>query len=361
MTLGSDASETLAITQVLADWHGCGKAGALATVVTVEGSAPRSAGSRLVISEEHEVYGSVSGGCVESDVCRLGLETIRTGRPHLVSYGATDEEAWELGLPCGGQIEVLVERPDLDLLLALRDRLANQQRAAALTVIDGPGAGEHAILTEEGLMGGGPRVRAMAPLVRPLEAEVTRVFEDAGTRLFLHAYHPPFRLVVYGAVGFAEHLCRLARALGWEAIVADARPAFAKAERIPSADRIVCRWPLDAAAEIQIDADTAVVVLTHDPKFDIPALMGALASEAFYIGALGSRRTQERRRARLLDAGVEPKEVGRIHGPSGLDIGGRSEEETALSIIAEVVAVRNGRGGGPLRHSHVPIHGPAAS
>ena len=183
-----------------------------------------------------------------------------------------------------------------------------------------------------------------------------RLLELDGRRVFCEVYGPPPRLLVYGAVDTAESLCRAAKLLGWTTIVADARAKFATAERIPSADRLIVEWPEEAFAEVEPDHATAVVVLTHDDKFDVPALKAALESEAFYIGALGSRRNQERRRERLLEAGIEEDALERISGPCGLDIGADSNEETAVSILAEALAARAGREGGPLRTAKQRIH-----
>ena len=183
-----------------------------------------------------------------------------------------------------------------------------------------------------------------------------RLVETNGSKVFAEWYGPPPRLFVYGAVDTAEALCRGAKLLGWTAIVADARGAFLTKERIPSADQLIAEWPAEALAEIAPDHQTAVVVLTHDDKFDEPALQAALESEAFYIGALGSRRNQERRRERLLEAGVSEEALARIQGPCGLDIGADTQAETALSILAEILAVRAHRGGGPLREAKARIH-----
>ena len=185
--------------------------------------------------------------------------------------------------------------------------------------------------------------------------------EHEGLRVFAEVYGPPPRLVVVGAVDTAEALCAAAKLLGWTTIVADARAKFATRERIPSADELIVAWPDETLAQVQPDHQTAVVVLTHDDKFDEPALLGALATEAFYLGALGSRRNQERRRERLLAAGVEEQELERISGPCGLDVGADTQHETALSILAEILAVRAGRGGGRLRESPRRIHAEAAS
>jgi len=244
--------------------------------------------------------------------------------------------------------------------VSLLDRLVelgrSGERAVLYTVLEGDGAGSKLLALESGeTVGDGPPELA-AETATLLRRGRNRQLELGGRRVFCEVYGPPPRLVVYGAVDTAESLCRAAKLLGWRTIVADARPKFATRERIPSADELIVRWPEEAFAEIEPDHSTAVVVLTHDDKFDVPALRAALATEAFYIGALGSRRNQERRRERLLEAGVGEDELDRIAGPCGLDIGADTNEETAISILGEALAARAGRRGGPLRESKHRIH-----
>ncbi len=231
-------------------------------------------------------------------------------------------------------------------------------RAVLFTVVEGPGAGAKRLVVEGGEeLGDGVPDDALGRFDEILRGGRNRLLElDDGSKVFAEWYGPPPRLFVYGAVDTAEALCRGAKLLGWTAIVADARAKFATAERIPSADRLIVEWPEEALDQIAPDHQTAVVVLTHDDKFDEPALKRALESEAFYIGALGSRRNQERRRERLLEAGVAEEALERISGPCGLDIGADSQAETALSILAEILAVRAGRDGGPLRTAKQRIH-----
>jgi len=232
----------------------------------------------------------------------------------------------------------------------------NGGRAVLFTVVEGDGAGGKLLVLESGeTLGDGPAELA-ASAGELIRGGRNRLLELEGRRVFCEVYGPPPRLVVYGAVDTAESLCRVAKLLGWHTIVADARGKFATRERIPSADELIVQWPQEAFAAVAPDHATAVVVLTHDDKFDVPALQAALATEAFYVGALGSRRNQERRRERLLEAGVAEEELARIAGPSGLDIGADSNDETALSILAEALAVRAGRRGGPLRESKQRIH-----
>lgn len=261
----------------------------IATLVAARGSAPRPVGSLLAISERGELAGSVSGGCVESEVAELAREVFSTGEGREITYGISDDQAMSVGLPCGGEIDVLVQRVGLDDLDRFRDE-------------------------------------------------------------------SPYRLLVFGAVDLAEALCKAASELGWRTIVADPRKRFATRERVPSADELLVEWPEEALARVQPDDRTAVVVLTHEDKFDIPALVGVLGSDAFYVGALGARRNQERRRARLLDEGLTEEDVDRIAGPTGLDVGAETPAETAVAILAEILAVRSGRTGGRLKDGRGRIH-----
>src|SRR5579884_1013878 len=314
--------------QQAARWRESGRRVALATVVATRRSAPRPVGSKLAVSERGELAGSVSGGCVESDVVLAAQEVLAGGEPRLVTYGITDEMAFGVGLPCGGEIDVFVEE--------LRDE---ERPDVLLTVVAGDGAGER--LHDPGL-----------------EQEARRrgrshAFPLGGRTVFADVQAPPPRLFVYGAVDTAEALCRAAKLLGWRTVVADARASFATPERIPSADELLVLWPDKALAHVRPDVDTAVLVLAHDDKFDLPLLEAALRSDAFYVGALGSRRNQERRRGLLLGRGVDEDDLDRIAGPAGLDIGADSPAETALSMLAEILAVR---AGGRLKQSAHRIH-----
>lgn len=230
-------------------------------------------------------------------------------------------------------------------------------RGVLFTVVEGEGVGGKALVVEGGeTLGGGVPAEALGRFDELVRGGRNRLLDVDGTRVFAEWYGPPPRLVVYGGVDTAEALCQGARLLGWTSIVADARTTFLTRERIPSADVLIANWPAEALAEVAPDHQTAIVVLTHDDKFDEPALLAALETEAFYIGALGSRRNQERRRERLLEAGVAEEALERIQGPCGLDIGADTQAETALSILAEILAVRAHRGGGPLREATQRIH-----
>jgi xanthine dehydrogenase accessory factor len=242
------------------------------------------------------------------------------------------------------------------LLDELRQVVESGGRAVVLTVVAGDRVGEKVLVHEDGrAVGDGPADLAeLAP--QALRAGRSHVIQLEDEKIFADVYAPPTRLLVYGAVDTAEALARAARLLGWTTIVADARARFATQERIPSADEILVEWPEETVARVRPDLGTAILVLTHDDKFDIPMLKAALASDAFYIGALGSRRNQQRRRDLLLEAGVTDEEIERIHGPAGLDIGAESPAETALSMLAEILAVRVGRQGGTLTHGTERIH-----
>jgi xanthine dehydrogenase accessory factor len=317
--------------QQAARWRVEGRRVALATVVATRRSAPRPIGSKLAVSEQGELAGSVSGGCVESDVVLAAQEVLGGGHPRLVTYGITDEMAFGVGLPCGGEIDVFIEE--------LRDE---ERSDVTLTVVAGDGVGER-IHDPELELAARRRGRGHA-------------FELEGRTIFADVQAPSPRLFVYGAVDTAEALCRAAKLLGWRTAVADARASFATPERIPSADELLVLWPEEALAHVQPDFDTAVLVLTHDDKFDLPLVEAVLRTDAFYVGWLGSRRNQERRRGLLLERGVDEEDVDRIAGPAGLDIGADTPAETALSMLAEILAQRAGRAGGRLKESPHRIH-----
>jgi len=246
----------------------------------------------------------------------------------------------------------------LTLVHRLHELREADGRGVLFTVVSGPGVGGKALVVEGGeTVGDGVPAEALDAFDEIVRAGRNRLLElPDGAKVFAEWYGPPPRLLVYGAVDTAEALCRGAGLLGWTSIVADARATFLTPERMPSADELIAEWPQEAIAKVAPDHQTAIVVLTHDDKFDEPALIAALETEAFYIGALGSRRNQERRRERLLEAGVEEEKLERIAGPCGLDIGADTQEETALSILAEILAVRAKREGGPLRTAKQRIH-----
>jgi len=341
-------------------WRGRDEQVAVATVVATRRSAPRPVGSKLGVSEGGELAGSVSGGCVENEVYGAAREVLQGGPGRLLTYGISDDFALEVGLPCGGEIDVFVDVPDDAVLRRALEVEERGERAVRLTVLDGPEVGSELLVLEGGeVVGSGPPELAgygdeliRGKRSRTLELERRTVFADV--------LGPPPRVVVFGAVDTAEALCKVARMIGWRTIVADARGKFATVERIPSADELIVGWPEEVLARVRPDHDTAIVVLTHEEKFDVPALAGALATEAFYVGAMGSRRAQESRRERLAEAGIDGASLDRVFGPSGLDLGAQSPPETALSVLAEILAVRAGRSGGHLKEARGRIHADVA-
>jgi xanthine dehydrogenase accessory factor len=325
---------------------------AVATVVATRKSAPRPVGSTLTVTRDGRLSGSVSGGCVESDVFVAAQEVMDTGVPRLVTYGISDDMAFGVGLPCGGEIDVFVEpQPAREAV-----QPAAGERAVVFTVAAGDPLGAKLLVREDGTTAGDGPSELATFATDALRRGRGHVLEHEGRTVFADVQGPPPTLFVYGAVDTADALCGMAKQLGWRTVVADARARFLTRERIPSADELLPLWPDEALERIRPDTATAIIVLTHDDKFDLPLLAAAVKTDAFYIGALGSRRNQERRRELLREAGLTDEELERISGPSGLDIGADTPAETALSMLAEALAVRAGRRGGLLRDSPHRIH-----
>jgi xanthine dehydrogenase accessory factor len=323
------------VIEAAARWRAEGRRVALATVVSTWGSSPRPVGSQLAADEAGEFVGSVSGGCVESAVIAEARAILGGAPPKLLAFGVSDEQAWEVGLACGGKVEVFVQS------LAGRDEALRQLRAArrarhpALVATD-LSTGDIALVAgaDAAAPPAGPAALAKEA-ARALADERSRAVECDGRRYFLQVFAPPRRLVLVGAVHIAQALVPMAVAAGYEVFVIDPRSAFSTASRFPGVT-ISRRWPAAALAEIGLDRRSAVVTLTHDPKLDDPALEAALRSEAFYIGALGSRKTHAARLQRLRETGFTDPELARIHGPVGLSIGAVSPAEIAVSILAEL-------------------------
>jgi xanthine dehydrogenase accessory factor len=351
-------------------WREEGQRVALATVVGVEQSAPRDPGAVMAVNERGEVAGSVSGGCVEAAVYEEASDAIASGRARLVSYGISDEAAIERGLTCGGTIHVFVERLDWEPVIF--ERLAAALRADALialaTRLDDLRPGAKLIVDARGVEGdlGTPglnlAVEAEARALLTVGENGLRSFGFEGepigveARVFVQSFAPKADLYIFGAIDFSRALARLGKYLGYRVTVVDARPVFATAARIPDADRVVVAWPDEFLSAAHVEARTAIVVLTHDPKFDVPLLKVALNTDAGYIGVMGSRRTHAERVELLRAAGVTDEQLLRISAPVGLDIGARTPEEMALSIAAEIVALRSDRRGGRLRDGSQPVH-----
>ena len=286
-----------------------GKA-AVATVVSTIRSAPRQPGAKMVIPESGRFFGSVSGGCVEADVVERAKKIFAGEAANLVHYGVPDSDAWEVGLSCGGEIDVWLEPVDPALWSEVRALLDEDGYGMLYT---DTATGEKRL--ERGVLG------------------ATGLRDDG---IFAEFVEGPLRVVIFGAAEAAEHLCAYGKQLGWRTTVVDPRPALATAERLPSAGQILKAWPEEL--EGLVDERTVVVTLSHEERLDIPAIGAALRSNARYIGAIGAKRTHERRRARLLEEGFTEDEIARIHGPAGLDLGGRAPAQVALAIAAEIVA-----------------------
>ena len=313
-----------AIPEVALDWHRQGVGAALATVVGTWGSAPRPVGSQLAVSGEGDIMGSVSGGCVEGAVVVEALEALEDGRPRMLEFGVSDADAFAVGLACGGTIRVMVEPVGVgqgiaaDLLEALVE--ARAARRAVAVVTDTGSWQRHLI----------------GPDDAPERFRADRSgFDEAAPAVFVGIHNPPLRLVIVGGAHIAQPLAQMARLAGYDVTIVDPREAFASPERFPG-ERLVHDWPDAALAAHGLDARTAVVTLTHDPKLDDPALIAALGSEVFYVGALGSTRTHAKRVDRLKAAGLSEARIGRIDAPVGLAIGARSPAEIAAATLAQM-------------------------
>ncbi|PZT77449.1 MULTISPECIES: XdhC family protein [unclassified Streptomyces] len=389
----------LDIADELDRWAGQGRDFAVATVVAVGGSAPRQPGAALAVDRDGTAIGSVSGGCVEGAVYELCQQALADGATRVERFGYSDEDAFAVGLTCGGVIDILITpvraddpvRPVLAAALAT----ASAGGAAALArITDGPAEllGRALLVRPDDADGdvyGGGRGGAYGAgrgggyeggfgahpeLDRTAAAEARAMLDQGRTgtltigaegsrcgrplKLLVESSVPPPRMIVFGAIDFAAALVRAGTFLGYHVTVCDARPVFATAARFPEADELVVEWPHRYLAATTVDARTVLCVLTHDAKFDVPLLAAALKLPVAYVGAMGSRRTHLQRNERLREAGVTELELARLHSPIGLDLGARTPEETALSIAAEIVAVRRGGSGAPLTGAHTPIHHP---
>ncbi|MFD9785371.1 XdhC family protein [[Kitasatospora] papulosa] len=373
----------LDIAEELHRWAGQGRSFAVATVVAVGGSAPRQPGAALAVDSDGTAVGSVSGGCVEGAVYELCRQAIEDGTTVRERFGYSDDDAFAVGLTCGGVIDILVtpvraDDPARPVFAAAFAAAAEGRAAAVARVTEGPAEllGRPLLVHPDGAYAGG--FGGPAELDRTAAAEA-RAMLDAGRTgelvigaegsrcgspltLLVESSVPPPRMIVFGAIDFAAALVRAGRFLGYRVTVCDARPVFATAARFPEADEIVVDWPHRYLAGTEVDARTVLCVLTHDPKFDVPLLELALRLPVAYVGAMGSRRTHLERDERLREAGVTDRQLAALHSPIGLDLGARTPEETALSIAAEIVADRRGGTGLPLKGARTPIHhesGPA--
>lgn len=362
----------------LDEWWAKGETAALATVVGTYSSAPRQAGASMLIGPEGEAVGSVSGGCVEGAVYELGQEVLAEGRPLFQRYGVSDEDAFTVGLTCGGIIDIFVEKVNSETYAELgriAEAIRNEAPVAVATVIAGPAdrLGTRLIVWPDHVEGGTGSTRlddairddARGLLDAGRNGQVTYGVDGQrrgeGLTVFVESFAPPPRMIVFGAIDFAAAVARMGSFLGFRVTVCDARPVFATASRFPGANEVIVEWPhryLAAEAEAgRIDARTALCVLTHDPKFDVPLLEVALRlPEVGYIGAMGSRRTHDDRLERLRERGITDAEIARMSSPIGLDLGARTPEETAVSIAAEMIAQHWGGAGIRLAERDGPIH-----
>lgn len=360
------------LAELLAEYHRGGSV-AMATVVKTWRSAPRPAGASMLVTDQGEAVGSVSGGCVEGALFDVGQEVLGSGEPRFETFGVSDDDAFAVGLTCGGILDIFVERvngqtwPELP---GIADSITRQEPVAVATIVRGPAhVGRHLVvrpgLLPEGSLGTERLDDTVAADALGLLASGTTGFlhyGEEGERLgegldvFVASFAPPPQMFIFGAIDFSAALVKVGKGLGFKVTVCDARPVFATAKRFPDADEVVVDWPHRWLATQEVDERTVIAVLTHDPKFDVPAIQQALTTDAGYIGAMGSRRTHEDRLRRLREVGVTDEQLSRLHSPIGLDLGARTPEETAISIAAEIISERWGGTGKHLEHIAGPIH-----
>jgi xanthine dehydrogenase accessory factor len=356
-------------------WRREGKRTALARVVAVDGSAPRDAGAAMAVSETGEVAGSISGGCIEAAVVAAALESLATNRPTVHDFGYADDDAVEIGLTCGGTIQVFIQPhdPTAESFIELTKALGEGTPVALATLVTGqrPGASlfcraDHRVLGTLGDAALDAAVSRDAIGLLVAGTAALRHYECAGdlprsdVAIFIESFTSAPKMIIFGAVDFSAALAQAAQLLGFRVTVCDARPTFLTRARFPTADKLVVDWPHRHLAEVGSDLTSrdAVCVLTHDTKFDVPAILAALDTDVGYLGAMGSRRTHEGRLTRLLAGGATTQSLERLRSPIGLDLGARTPEETAVSICAEIIALRSDRTLiEPLSSGDGPIHG----
>lgn len=332
---------------ILADveqWIDAGEPIALATVIQTWGSAPRKVGSHMAFTLSGKITGSVSGGCVENAVIDAGMQVLKKNQPQLLHFGVTDETAWQVGLACGGNIDIFVNVLNPEFFEHVKKTLSSEVSAAHITVTRGSDKllGKEVIVTEDRLAFGSlgnewdSTVLSLA-METVLQRTSRRVELNEEVEIFIGVIQPPPTLVIVGGVHIAVALVSLAKTLGYQTIVVDPRKAWGNETRFPNVDTLIQSWIDEAFANISINSSTAIAVLTHDPKIDDLAIKLALNSSAFYVGALGSKTTNAKRNQRLLSDGVSQSQINKIHAPIGLDIGAQNPEEIALAIMSEVV------------------------
>jgi xanthine dehydrogenase accessory factor len=358
--------------RVALQWLDEGRRVVAATLVETVGSAPLEPGTEMLVDDSGRIEGSVTGGCVEGALVEEAQGVLSGAPPRVATYGISDQQAADVGLMCGGTVRVFVhelEEPQRAALAATREAIEAEQPVALTTMLDGPSAGAQMVVTEEGTVGS----LGVADLLDRSVAREARGFLDEGRSAIrrysrkgevmgsdigvsIHAFALPPSMVVFGAIDFSAALARIAGEIGYRVTIVDAREAFLQSPRFSEHAEVVVDWPDRYLATRELGANDAVLVFTHDPKFDEPALTAALQSDAGYIGALGSRRTQADREERLRARGVTEDELARISSPCGLDLGARTPAETAIAVLGEILALRAGKPGGRLADANGPIH-----
>ncbi len=334
-------SEILTLYQQVSDWIEKGHRVAIATVISTWGSSPRPVGSQLVVNDERKFEGSVSGGCVETAVIAAAMEVIESSQPQVLKFGVSNDTAWEVGLSCGGEIQVHVESVESHY----HCDTGSQWKLSDIHRIIEAQNDQHAIAIVKSLDGTIRRIYTKVPseplswlgraVAEGFRKDASQLIDTAGGKVFIQIINSPLKLIIVGAVHIAKHLIALAQICGFNVVLIDPRRAFTESEFL-SETEVITKWPDKVISNLKLNARAAVVTLTHDPKIDEPALISALNSEAFYVGALGSRRTHQARCDRLAQAGVCEDDIARIHAPIGLDIGAQSPAEIALAIMGEI-------------------------
>jgi xanthine dehydrogenase accessory factor len=367
----------------VAEWLRDGRRVVAGLLVEVEGSSPLDVGASMYVDDQGGIEGSITGGCVEGAVAQAAMEILETGGPpQLVTYGISDELAGTVGLMCGGIVHIFIHElrgAAREAVLRDLEALVEDRPAALVTLLDGPQAGSKLYVDDDGAVGSlgvsplldGNAGREAHGLLDEGRSSLRDFGEDgaslgSGLRVYVAVHAVPPQMIVFGAIDFSSALAPLAKGLGYKVTIADPRRAFLASRRFSAAAETVVGWPQDVLADMELGPRDAVLVFTHDPKLDVPAVQAALGTGAGYIGALGSRRTTADRNRRLREAGVTDEEIARVFAPCGLDIGASTVEETAVSVLAEIVTQRAGRQGmplreveGPIRHADTVAHEPA--
>ena len=350
-------------------WQREGRDVALATLVEVRGSAPRDPGAALAVSNGGQLAGSVSGGCVEAALVDEADAVLRGGPPRIVEYGISDADAQAVGLTCGGRLRIFVELVAPQIVKAVQAQTEDHPLLALAVRLSGNSAGARLCVFEDTVAGtlgtGGLDAAVIAEARSTISSDIPqiRTYGEVGepigaVEIFLQRVASAPQLYIFGAIDFTHAMVHLGKFLGFHVTVCDARAAFASRERFPDADSVAVRWPDEFLRDAPVDERTALIVLTHDEKFDIPLLQTALQSRAGYIGVMGSRKTHARRLEQLRAAGISDEQLARLSAPIGLDIGARTPQETAISISAELIALKHGRSGGRLTGGTGSVRGP---